>query len=142
MTVTTHQVQHSPIPFTAEDCPFCERPTEGRLIETGALAFAVWDRYPVSPGHALVLPFRHVVNGWDGLTVEEQYEILGLIDVVTEEVNELHNPDGYNLGVNSGAAAGQTVNHTHLHVIPRYNGDVEDPRGGVRNIIPGKGAYP
>ncbi len=104
------------------------------------LAFAVRDRYPVSPGHTLVIT-RRVVPDWFSATADEQSAVLALVADVKRKLDaELH-PDGYNIGFNAGAAAGQTVMHLHVHVIPRYRGDMDDPRGGVRHVIPSKGNY-
>ena len=110
-------------------------------IAENALAFAVRDRFPVSEGHTLVVPRREVAT-WFDATREEQLAILELVDVVKRGLDErVPKPDGYNVGFNAGAAAGQTVMHLHVHVIPRFLGDVDDPRGGVRHVIPGKGNY-
>ena len=104
------------------------------------LAFAVWDRFPVADGHALVIPRRQVGDWWEA-TPEERADVLSLVDVVKRQIERVHRPDGFNVGFNCGEAAGQTVAHLHLHVIPRYAGDVPDPRGGIRNVIPAKGNY-
>ncbi|MCC5952689.1 MAG: HIT domain-containing protein, partial [Acidimicrobiia bacterium] len=109
-------------------------------IASNDLAFAVRDRYPVSDGHSLVVAKRDVAEWWDA-SVAEQHAILELIDVVKRRLDVEHSPSGYNVGFNSGIAAGQTVDHLHVHVIPRYAGDVADPTGGVRHVIPGRGNY-
>ena len=109
-------------------------------IAGNRLAFAVWDRFPVADGHALVIPRRQVGDWWEA-TPEERADVLALVDVVKREIERIHRPDGFNVGFNCGEAAGQTVAHLHLHVIPRYAGDVPDPRGGIRNVIPAKGNY-
>jgi superfamily II DNA or RNA helicase/diadenosine tetraphosphate (Ap4A) HIT family hydrolase len=101
---------------------------------------ACWDAYPVSPGHALVVPLRHVAT-WFEATAEERLEIVQAVDRAKEEIERRHAPDGYNIGINVGAAAGQTVFHLHVHVIPRYAGDVPDPRGGIRHVIPARANY-
>jgi len=104
------------------------------------LAFCIRDRYPVSRGHTLVIPKR-VVATWFDATREEQHALMQLVDEVKRALDaELH-PDGYNVGFNAGEAAGQTVMHLHVHVIPRFSGDMDDPRGGVRGVIPGKQKY-
>lgn len=119
--------------------PFLDAPASS-WVASNALAFAIRDRYPVSPGHTLVVP-RRLVSGWFDATAEERAAIFELVSEVKGLLDaELH-PDGYNLGVNVGEAAGQTVMHLHVHVIPRFSGDVEDPRGGVRHVMPGKGNY-
>ncbi|MFM8325936.1 MAG: HIT domain-containing protein, partial [Pirellulaceae bacterium] len=106
------------------------------------LAFAFFDRFPVSPGHALVVTKR-VVPTWFDATIEEQHALMELVNQVKRLLEERCSPrpDGFNVGFNCGEAAGQTVMHLHLHVIPRYHGDLPDPRGGVRHVIPDKGNY-
>ena len=106
-------------------------------IAGNRLAFAIWDRFPGSRGHALVVP-RRLITWWWEATEEERRDLVTLIDEVRSVIKRRFAPDG---GFNSGAAAGQTVSHFHLHVIPHYAGDVEDPRGGIRHVIPGKGNY-
>jgi len=119
--------------------PFHDVPP-AEWIASNRSAFAIWDRYPVSPGHALVIPFRLIPTWWDA-SQEEHSDLLALSSEVKQVIDQLHGPDGYNLGFNAGEAAGQTVHHLHIHVIPRYSGDVPDPRGGVRHVIPGRGNY-
>ncbi|MBS1838741.1 MAG: HIT family protein, partial [Actinobacteria bacterium] len=109
-------------------------------IASNDLAFAVPDRFPVNPGHSLVVSRRRVVEWWEA-TIDERHAILELVDVVKRRLDVEHSPDGYNVGFNSGVGAGQTVDHLHVHVIPRYHGDVADPRGGIRNVIPERGNY-
>lgn len=104
------------------------------------LAVAFFDGYPVNPGHVLVIPRRHEANFFD-LTEEERIDIFRLVDKVRELIAERYTPDGFNVGVNVGAAAGQTIFHAHVHLIPRYKGDVPQPRGGVRGVIPEKQQY-
>jgi superfamily II DNA or RNA helicase/diadenosine tetraphosphate (Ap4A) HIT family hydrolase/HKD family nuclease len=104
------------------------------------LAFAVRDAFPVSPGHTLVVTRRLVATWWDA-TLEEQHAVLDLVDRVRRRLDAEYGPAGYNVGFNAGAAAGQTVAHLHVHVIPRFVGDMADPRGGVRHVIPGRGNY-
>ncbi|WP_437952510.1 RHS repeat-associated core domain-containing protein [Sorangium sp. So ce296] len=119
--------------------PFLEAP-ESAWVASNALAFALRDRFPVSPGHTLVVP-RRLVPTWFDATADERAAIFELVDTVKRQLDaELH-PDGYNIGINAGEAAGQTVMHLHVHVIPRFRGDVDDPRGGVRHVIPGRGNY-
>ena len=120
--------------------PFLEVPAT-EWVAHNALAFAVRDRFPVSPGHTLIVP-RRLVATWFEATEAEQHALLALAAEVKRAFDAGPSPpDGYNLGVNVGEAAGQTVMHLHLHVIPRYRGDMDDPRGGVRHVIPGKGNY-
>jgi diadenosine tetraphosphate (Ap4A) HIT family hydrolase len=109
-------------------------------VDSNDLAFAIRDKFPVSPGHTLVIPKRVIATWWEA-TREEQQAIFDLVDRVKEMLDHELSPDGYNVGFNAGAAAGQTVDHLHIHVIPRYAGDMADPRGGVRHVIPSKGNY-
>lgn len=119
--------------------PFLLLP-ESAHVAANPLAFAIRDGFPVSPGHTLIVP-RRPVSTWFEAIREEQLAMLDLLDVVKPGLDAEFAPAGYNLGVNVGTAAGQTVMHLHLHVIPRYEGDVSDPRGGVRHVIPDKGNY-
>jgi diadenosine tetraphosphate (Ap4A) HIT family hydrolase len=104
------------------------------------LAYSARDTYAASPGHTIVIPKRHVANFFD-LTPEEVAACMALITEERKLLDEEFNPDGYNIGVNVGAAAGQSIFHVHIHIIPRYKGDVENPQGGVRHVIPKKGHY-
>lgn len=120
-------------------CPFC-KPEEERIAfrETGFVC--LWDGFPVSEGHILVIPSRHI-SSWFEATIEEQASLLKGINVARQLIQERFKPEGFNIGINIGEAAGQTVPHLHVHVIPRYKGDVSDPRGGVRYVIPDKANY-
>lgn len=119
--------------------PFLNIPPE-RHIASNDLAFAIRDGFPVSAGHTLVIT-RRVVATWFDASENEQHALLRLVAEVRRQLEaELH-PDGYNVGWNVDMAGGQTVPHLHVHVIPRFHGDVPDPRGGVRHVIPGKGNY-
>ncbi|MCB9742235.1 MAG: DEAD/DEAH box helicase family protein [Alphaproteobacteria bacterium] len=109
-------------------------------VASNALAFAIRDKYPVSEGHTLVIP-RRLVPDWFSASPDEQAALLALVDEVKAQLDAAYQPDGYNVGFNAGVAAGQTVMHLHVHVIPRYHGDMADPRGGVRHVIPEKGNY-
>ena len=120
-------------------CPFCTLPAE-RIINTSQHGVIIRDGYPISPGHSLVIPRRHV-DSFFSLTAEEKLDLLGLLEIAKAGVDAEFNPDSYNVGINDGPAAGQTVPHLHIHLIPRYTGDVPDARGGVRWIIPGKADY-
>jgi diadenosine tetraphosphate (Ap4A) HIT family hydrolase len=121
-------------------CPFCEviEGDRAALRTTGAAAFP--DAFPVSPGHTLVVPTRHVADFFD-LDADEQADVWRLVAEVRSRLAAEHAPDGFNVGLNAGAAAGQTVSHAHVHVIPRYRGDVADPRGGVRWLIAERAAW-
>ena len=98
------------------------------------------DAYPVSPGHCLVISQEHRLDYWD-LSVKEQAHLPYVIRTTRQMIDALYLPDGYNIGMNCGQAAGQTIFHFHCHIIPRYNGDTPTPRGGIRHCIPGKGYY-
>lgn len=139
---TRHNRSVPPDPFVPESakaCPFCD-PAPGRVLLDGGLARALWDGYPLNPGHVLVVPRRHV-GSWFEATVDERNEMMRLTDEARQLVTGRYAPDGFNLGINDGVAAGQTIPHLHLHLIPRYVGDVDDPRGGVRWIIAERAAY-
>jgi diadenosine tetraphosphate (Ap4A) HIT family hydrolase len=127
------------IAWPCRTCPFC-LPDGDRVAFEHRLVRALWDGFPVSPGHPLVVPRRHVA-AWFDATDEERIAILKALDEARALVDGQRGPDGYNIGINVGRAAGQTVFHLHVHLIPRYEGDVEDPRGGVRHVIPGRGNY-
>ena len=121
-------------------CPFCTLPTDRATITESAAVYAIFDKFPVSKGHALVIPTRHVSNYFD-LTLQEQTDCLIMLNEVKAILQKQFNPDGFNVGINIHAAAGQTVPHAHIHLIPRYQDDVQEPRGGVRGVIPGKQGY-
>jgi len=122
-----------------EGCPFCDV-DPARIILHDDAVVALWDAFPVSDGHALIVPRRHVAS-WFDATPQEQQSLTGVIQRVRDAIEERHRPDGYNIGINVEPAGGQTVPHLHLHVIPRYEGDADDPRGGVRWVIPERAAY-
>lgn len=124
---------------TSTLCPFCALPQSRALLHNG-LAVAFRDAYPVSPGHTLVIPVRHVGSFFD-TTPEERTSMLALLEEAKLQIQSEFSPAGYNIGINDGAAAGQTIGHLHMHLIPRYAGDQPDPRGGVRWVIPGKADY-
>jgi diadenosine tetraphosphate (Ap4A) HIT family hydrolase len=120
-------------------CPFCNLPA-ARIVDRTGLAVVIRDAFPISPGHTLVCPVRHVGSFFE-TTAEERADILALLDGAKRELDRTLEPQGYNLGINDGAAAGQTVPHLHVHLIPRYSGDRPDPRGGVRWIFPDRARY-
>jgi diadenosine tetraphosphate (Ap4A) HIT family hydrolase len=103
-------------------------------------AFWIRDGFPISPGHTLVIPRRHIGSFFE-TTEDERQALLALLDEAKQATATEFNPDGYNIGINDGPAAGQTVPHLHIHLIPRYTGDLADPRGGVRWVIPEKADY-
>ena len=120
-------------------CPFCA-PDQRVQIASNDSAVAVRDSFPVSKGHTLVIPRKHVASIFD-LSSSELDNVWRLVGTVRQMLIEEFHPHAFNIGVNDGAAAGQTVPHGHVHVIPRFGGDVEDPRGGIRWAIPGKADY-
>jgi diadenosine tetraphosphate (Ap4A) HIT family hydrolase len=121
------------------ECPFCNL-DNSRIILTNAYAIALYDGFPVSVGHSLIIPKRHIASFFEA-TREEQAALLDLLAEMQEVLVKKRNPDGFNIGINVGEAAGQTVMHLHIHLIPRYAGDQPDPRGGVRWIFPEKADY-
>lgn len=123
--------------MSGPECPFCD--ITNPLLEE-ELAVVVRDNYPVSEGHLLVIPKRHA-RDWFDLTDAERQTINTLLLKARQWLDTHHQPDGYNIGMNCGAAAGQTVFHMHCHLIPRYNGDTANPAGGVRGVIPGRQQY-
>lgn len=125
--------------MNAPNCPFCELPA-GRIVFSADEAFVIHDAFPVSPGHILVIPRRHIGSFFE-LTEVERTCMFELLAQAKAELDRSLQPDGFNIGINDGAAAGQTVPHLHLHLIPRYLGDVPDPRGGVRWLMPAKAKY-
>lgn len=120
-------------------CPFCS-PKKDEIVVENDLAHARYDAYPVNLGHILIIPFRHFPSFFEA-TPEEHSAILDLIQKSRKIIDERYSPDGYNIGVNIGHAAGQTVMHLHIHMIPRYKGDVKNARGGIRGVIPEKREY-
>lgn len=122
------------------DCAFCERVARGEVLAANDLAAAFPDAYPLNEGHTLIVPRRHVADFFS-LADAEQAAIWALVPAVRHHIEASRVPEGYNIGINIGEAAGQTVAHAHLHVIPRFRGDVPDPRGGVRWIIPSRARY-
>ena len=122
-----------------DKCIFCELPKERIIYETDHWLM-IRDGYPVSLGHTLIIPKRHIRDFFE-LNKEEHAELQTVINYAKEQIDIELKPDGYNIGMNCGEAAGQTVFHLHVHLIPRYKGDMNDPRGGVRGVIPEKQKY-
>lgn len=120
-------------------CPFCSLPNE-RVVLANKSGYVVRDAYPVSQGHTLIIPRRHIGSFFE-LGTDERQDLLNLLDTAQAKLQINHQPQGYNIGINDGPAAGQTVPHLHIHLIPRYTNDVTDPRGGVRWVIPEKAKY-
>ena len=127
-------------PFSTAPCPFCDRVENAEFAESSEQTVAFPDAFPVTPGHHLLVPRRHLVDFFQ-LTPEEQADLWRLLAKLRNRLFREYSPDGINVGMNVGRAAGQTVAHAHVHVIPRYDGDVADPRGGVRWVVPEKAAY-
>ena len=121
------------------DCIFCNIPQD-KLIAENDLCFAIYDDFPVSKGHVLIIPKRHVAD-YFSLTEDEVMAIQIILREIKTKLDADMSPDGYNVGINVNEAAGQTVFHVHVHLIPRFKGDVENPRGGVRGVIPHKQNY-
>ena len=123
-----------------KDCLFCNIPPV-RIVLENELAYAVRDGYPVTEMHSLIIPKRHIQDYFD-LTTEELIACDQLIRSLKDEISNSDNSvNGFNIGMNSGETAGQTIFHCHIHLIPRRTGDVDNPRGGIRNIIPDMGNY-
>ena len=122
-----------------KSCPFCLLPA-ARILTANDLAVSLEDAFAVSPGHTLIIPRRHVSSFFE-LRPDEVTAIMELVFLERKHIDRSRKPQGYNVGINIGVPAGQTVMHAHVHLIPRYSGDVEVPAGGVRHVIPGKGFY-
>lgn len=123
---------------TIPPCPFCD--ADGDIFLRNSHAYARRDKYPVTPGHLLLIPFRHVASYFD-TTDEERVALLQLLHEAKVVLDDSYAPAGYNIGINVGEVAGQTIPHVHVHLIPRYHGDVAHPRGGVRGVIPARQSY-
>ena len=121
------------------NCPFCS-PAEGEKILRSALCYARWDKYPVTEGHLLIIPNRHF-SDFFAATPDEKTALWATVDEAKKLLDGRVKPDGYNVGINVGAPAGQTVMHCHIHLIPRRAGNSDNPRGGVRGVIVGKADY-
>jgi diadenosine tetraphosphate (Ap4A) HIT family hydrolase len=125
------------------ECPFCSIAlglSDTKPIAESEHSVAFEDLYPLSPGHTLIAPRRHEADLFQ-LEKEERADAWVLVDTVQQLLVERLNPDGFNIGVNVSETAGQTVEHAHIHLVPRFHGDVEDPRGGIRWVIPDKAPY-
>lgn len=124
-----------------EECLFCKwKEEKDKIIIENELAFARYDEFAVSKGHMLFMTKRHIKDFFE-TTEEERIAIFELMDKAKKLLDEKYNPDGYNIGMNCGKMAGQSVMHIHVHLIPRYKGDVQDPRGGIRGVIPKNQKY-
>jgi diadenosine tetraphosphate (Ap4A) HIT family hydrolase len=114
--------------------------TKKEILLQNDLAVMIRDTFPVSTGHSLIIPRRHVSSFFD-TTAEERIALMDLLDETRKDLDREFNPDDYNVGINDGPLAGQSIPHLHMHLIPRYKGDKDDPRGGIRWIIPEKAKY-
>ncbi len=123
----------------SKPCPFCHRDPARVLAETD-LTVIYKDGFPVSPGHTVIIPKRHFATLFEASS-EEQIALLAALGEAKTILDAVHQPDGYNIGINHGQAGGQSVQHLHIHLIPRYHGDKADPRGGVRWVLPDKAKY-
>jgi diadenosine tetraphosphate (Ap4A) HIT family hydrolase len=119
---------------TTPKTPACELCTPADVLLEGDLAYVRYDNNSLAPGHVLVVPRRHIASFFD-MTTAEQADVLRLLNEAQRLIQRDHSPDGYNIGANIGEAAGQSRMHVHLHLIPRYLGDVSDPRGGIRCVL-------
>lgn len=122
-----------------EHCPFC-KPPDSSVWHSNDKGIVLSDGFPVAEGHSLIVPRTHVASLF-GLAPEDQQSLWQMVTEVRELLTKKLNPDGFNVGLNDGVAAGQTIMHAHIHVVPRWDGDVEDPRGGVRWVLPDKACY-
>jgi diadenosine tetraphosphate (Ap4A) HIT family hydrolase len=122
------------------NCPFCT-PDEERILWRDELVYVVRDLFPVSPSHSLIIPFRHFASIFEATPGELESITAGLLER-RQQLSETLTVNGYNIGLNEGSAAGQTILHVHIHLIPRFDRDVPDPRGGIRGVIPEKRIYP
>ena len=122
------------------ECFFCKVIKNNEFEIENELAIARFDNFPVNKGHMLIIPKRHIKDWWE-TTEKEKNAIFQLVNESKKIIDQKYNPDGYNIGMNLGEAAGQSIMHLHVHLIPRYIGDVKNPRGGVRGVIPEKQNY-
>jgi len=120
-------------------CPFCTLAAD-RVVMHNDVGLVVRDAFPVSVGHTLIIPKRHIASIFDA-TEEEAAGLVSLLQRAKEELQQRYRPTAFNIGINDGVAAGQTVPHSHVHLIPRYQGDSRDPRGGVRWVLPERADY-
>ncbi len=123
-------------------CLFCDKDNseKHKILLENDFCYARFDNFPVSKGHLEIVPKQHIVSFFE-LTDEQLNHVYKLLKEAKKLIQKEYNPDGYNIGINEGDTAGRSVHHLHIHLIPRYKGDVENPRGGIRNVIPGKGDY-
>jgi len=122
------------------NCPFCKFETGTEFLFETDYGFAIYDKYPVNPGHTLIIPKRHCADYFN-LDKSEQESLWDLVNNCKDHLEKSLNPDGFNIGINVGESAGQSIFHVHIHLIPRYKGDASHPKGGIRGVIPGKQKY-
>lgn len=122
------------------ECPFCNLNGRVELVNQNDSCLAFYDLFPVNEGHTLIIPKRHESNYFN-LSIKEQHDLWDMVNKCKLILDERFHPDGYNVGINIGESAGQSIFHIHIHLIPRYKGDVENPKGGVRGVIAGKQSY-
>ena len=133
--------EQAPYIVTHSDCPFCSEEIRSRIIISNGTVFAIEDKYPVTPGHLLIIPYRHTAD-YFSLTEQERKHAEELLLILQNQIREDDETvTGFNVGVNCGESAGQTVMHAHIHLIPRRDGDLKNPKGGVRGVIPEKMSY-
>ena len=133
--------EQAPYIVNHSDCLFCSKEIHSRIITSNRSVFAIEDKYPVTPGHLLIIPFRHTLD-YFSLTEQEHKHVKELLLILQNRIREEDNTvTGFNVGVNCGESAGQTVMHAHIHLIPRRDGDLKNPKGGVRGVIPEKMSY-
>ena len=121
-------------------CPFCNLDSDREVIIENRTVYSMYDKFPVSKGHAIIIPKRHCTDYFE-LTSEEQISCWEMVNDLKIILTEKYHPDGFNIGINVSEAAGQTIPHVHIHLMPRYKGDVKEPEGGVRGVIPEKRKY-
>lgn len=141
----SHTKQYSQINHKEDDqdCLFCQMASgkkEVTLFAKFQHCYIIKDQFPVSPEHLLIIPYAHTEN-WFTASEEVRLDIIKALNFAKEQLDHTCKPDGYNIGANCGEVAGQNVMHLHVHLIPRYQGDMEDPKGGVRGVIPSKQKY-
>mgnify|MGYP003149873519 CR=1 FL=1 len=124
---------------TVKGCPFCDLDPD-RVLFTNRIATALYDAYPVTPGHMLVIPNVHVSSIFE-LSWPKRQAMMDMVELVRDHLGREYKTNCFNIGINEGVWSGQTVDHAHIHIIPRYKGDVPDPKGGIRWIFPDKAAY-
>lgn len=126
-----------------QPCIFCTIPVQedsSKVIQKFKHCYAIYDAFPVTPGHVLIIPYE-CTEHWFTASEEIRLDIFQAVNHMKELIDKEYLPEGYNIGMNCGPTAGQTVFHLHVHLIPRYKGDMDDPRGGVRGVIPQKQKY-